>query len=72
MLSLIENEVRARGVSGNQLTASSKRSYQLPSRPNSTRYYEPSHGQLGYTGGKGAWMPAANNVGSEYLEVRKT
>ena len=73
MFSVAENEVSARGVSGGQLTSSSKRSYQVPSWPSSyTRYYEPSHGQLGYTGGKGGWMPATNNVGSEFLEVRKT
>ncbi|XP_068717195.1 PE-PGRS family protein PE_PGRS26-like [Montipora capricornis] len=65
-----ENEVTSRGVSGNQLTASSTRVYTSPSYPYSTTYYYPSYASLGYTGGTGGWMPATNNIGSEYLEAR--
>ena len=67
--SLSENEVSARGVSGNQLTASSTRSVTSSWRPYHTTYYYPSYARLRYTGGTGGWMPATYNVGSEYLEV---
>ena len=67
-ISLSENEVSARGVSGNQLTASSTRSVRSSSWRYRTYYY-PSYAQLRYTGGTGGWMPATYNVGSEYLEV---
>ena len=66
---LSENEVSARGVSGNQLTASSTRRVTSSSWPYHTTYYYPSYARLRYTGGTGGWMPATYNVGSEYLEV---
>ena len=66
-ISLSENEVSARGVSGNQLTASSTRSVTSSWYP--TTYYYPSYARLRYTGGTGGWMPASSNIGSEYLEV---
>lgn len=67
--SLSENEVSARVVSGNQLTASSTRSVRSSSWPYRTTYYYPSYARLRYTGGTGGWIPATNNVESEYLEV---
>ena len=67
--SLPENEVSARGVSGNQLTASSEKRYRQSSWPYNWISYKPSYGRLGYTGGTGGWMPVTNNIGSEYLEV---
>ena len=68
-ISLSENEVSARGVSGNQLTASSIRSVTSSWWPYRTTYYYPSYARLRHTGGTGGWMPATYNVGSEYLEV---
>ena len=64
-----ENEVSARVVSGNQLTASSTRSVRSSSWPYRTTYYYPSFARLRDTGGTGGWIPATNNVESEYLEV---
>ena len=65
----LENEVTARRVSGSQLTASSKKRIYIYYWSHRKTYCYPRYASLGYTSGTGGWMPASNNIGSEYLEV---
>ena len=67
---ILENEVSAQGVAAGSttLTANSfKTTYRSP--PLSNIVYSPLHAKLNYQGGNGGWMPATNNVGTEWLQV---
>ena len=65
-----ENEVSAQGVAAGSTTLSAnsvKTIYRTP--PLSNIVYSTQHAKLNYQGGNGGWMPATDNIGTEWLQV---
>lgn len=64
-----ENEVSAQGVAAGSTTLTANSVKTTPNPPYSNIVYSPQDAKLNYQGGNGGWMPATNNIGTEWLQV---